>query len=44
MGMIFNIVIPMYNLTEHNDNYSKAYSSLYQFCRDEPKDFITDSE
>ena len=34
----------MYNLIEHSDNYSKPSGSLYQCCRDEPKNPITDSE
>ena len=29
-----NIVIPMYNFIEYNDNYSKTYRSLSQYCKD----------
>ena len=38
-----DVVMPMYNLIEYKDNYSKTSESLYQFCRDEPNDNITDS-
>ena len=30
-----DIVIPMYNLIEYSDNYSKTSGSLYQYYRDE---------
>ena len=33
---IDNVVIPMYNLIEYSDNYSKASGSLWQYYRDEP--------
>ena len=39
-----HIVMPMYNLIEYSDNYSKTSGSLYQFYRDGPNDNITDSE
>ena len=29
---------------EYSDSYSKTPKSLYQFCRDKPKNPITDSE
>ena len=29
-----NIVIPMYNLIEYSDNYSKTSGSLRQYCKD----------
>ena len=32
-----DIVMPMYNLIEYSNNYSKTFGSLYQFCRNEPK-------
>ena len=38
-----DIVIPMYTLIEYSDNYAKT-RSLWQYCRDEPGDDITDSE
>ena len=28
--------MPMYNLTEYSDNYSKTSGSLWQFCKDIP--------
>ena len=31
-----DIVIPMYNLIEYNDNYSKPSGSLWQYCKDIP--------
>ena len=31
-----DIVMPMYNLIEYNDNYSKTSGSLWQFCKDIP--------
>ena len=34
----------MYSLIEYSDTYSKSAGSLYQFCRDEPKNPILDSE
>ena len=27
--------MPVYNLVEYSDNYSKISESLYQFCRDD---------
>ena len=34
----------MYNLIEYSDNYSKTSERLYQFCRDELNNVITESE
>ena len=31
-----DIVIPMYNITEYSDNYSKTSGSLWQYCKDIP--------
>ena len=31
-----DIVMPLYNLTEYSDNYSKTYGSLWQYCKDIP--------
>ena len=31
-----HIVMPMYNLIEHNDNYAKTSGSLWQYCLDIP--------
>ena len=39
-----NVDIPMYSLIQYSDNYSKKSGSLYQFCRDEPNNDITESE
>ena len=39
-----NIVMPMYNLIEENDNYSKTSGSLWQFYRYEPNDNLADCE
>ena len=36
--------MPMYNLIEHSDNYSKTFGSLWQYYRDELNDNLTDSE
>ena len=39
-----DIVMPMYNLIEYSDNYSKTSGSLWQYHKDEPNDNIADSE
>ena len=39
-----DIVMPMYNLIEYNDNYAKTTGSLWQYFRDEPDDNLEDSE
>ena len=31
-----DIVMPMYNLIEYSDNYSKTYGRLWQYCKDIP--------
>ena len=31
-----DIVMPMYNLIEYSDNYSKPSGSLWQYCKDTP--------
>ena len=33
-GKDIGIVMPINNLTEHNNNYSKKYGSLWQHCKD----------
>ena len=38
------VKVPMYNLTEYSDNYSKTLGRLWQYCKDEPNDNITKSE
>ena len=37
-------VMPMYNLIEYSDNYSKTSASLWQYYRDEPNASLTDPE
>ena len=39
-----DIVMPMYNLIEYGDNYSKTSGSLWQYYKDDPNDNLTDSE
>ena len=39
-----DIVMPMYNLIEYSDNYSKTSGSLWQYYRDDPNDNLVDSE
>ena len=36
--------MPIYNLIEYSDNYSKTSGSLWQYYRDEPNDNLADSE
>ena len=36
--------MPMYNLTEYSDNYSKISGGLWQHYRDNPNDKIIQSE
>ena len=30
-----DVVMPMYNLTEYSDNYSKTSGILWKYCRDD---------
>ena len=39
-----DIVMPMYNLIEYRDNYSKSSGSLWQYYKDNPKDNLADSD
>ena len=39
-----DVVMPMYNLTEYSDNYSKISGDLSQYYRDDPNDKIIQSE
>ena len=39
-----DIVVPIYNLIEYSDNYSKTSGSLWQYYKDDPNDNLTDSE
>ena len=39
-----DIVMPMYNLTEYSDNYSKTSGRLWKYYKDDPNDNLTDSE
>ena len=36
-----DIIMPMYNLLEYSDNYSKTSGSLWQYYKDEPNDLIS---
>ena len=36
--------MPMYNLIEYSDNYSKTSGSLWQYYKDDPNDNIRQSE
>ena len=36
--------MPMYNLIEYNDNYSRTSGTLWKYCRDDPNDNITQYE
>ena len=36
-----DVVMPMYNLIEYSDNYSKTSGSLWEYYRDGPNDNIT---
>ena len=38
------IVMPMYTLVEYSDKYSKTSGNLWQYCKDEPHNNLTDSE
>ena len=39
-----DIVMPMYNLIEYSNNYSKTSGSLWQYYKDDPNDNITQSK
>ena len=39
-----DVVMPMYNLIEYSDNYSKISWYLWQYYTDEPNDNIAHSE
>ena len=39
-----DIVMPMYNLIEYSDNYSKTSGSLFQYFKDIPNDNLSRSE
>ena len=39
-----DIVMPMYNLIEYSDNYSKTSGSLWHYYKDYPTDNLADSE
>ena len=36
--------MPMYNLIEYSDNYSKTSGSLWQYYKDDPNESLIDSE
>ena len=37
------VVMPMYNLIEYSNNYSKTSGSLWQYYRDKPNNNLADS-
>ena len=39
-----DIAMPMYNLIEYSDNYSKTSGSLWQYYKDYPTNNLADSE
>ena len=39
-----DILMPMYNLIECSDNYTKISETLWQYYKDEPNDNLADSE
>ena len=39
-----DIAMPMYNLIEYSDNYSKISGGLWQYYKDHPNDNLADSE
>ena len=39
-----DIIMPMYNLIEYSDNYSKTSGSLWQYYKDTPNDNLARSE
>ena len=39
-----DVLMPMYNLIEYSNNYSKTSRSLWQYYRDEPNSNLTDSQ
>ena len=39
-----DIVMPMYNLIEYSNNYSKTSGSLWQYYKDDLNDNIADSK
>ena len=39
-----DVVMPMYNLIEYSENYSKTSGGLWQYHRDDPNDIIANSE
>ena len=39
-----DIVMPMYNLIEYSDNYSKTSGNLWQYYKDDPNDNLENSE
>ena len=43
-GHDIDIVMPMFNLIEYSDNYSKTSGSLWQYYKDDPNDSLANSE
>ena len=43
-AQVIDIVVPIYNLIEYSDNYSKTSGSFWQFYKDDSNDTITQFE
>ena len=43
-GHDIDIVMPIHNLIEYSDNYSKTSGSLCQYYKEDPNDYIANSE
>ena len=43
-SQVIDIVVPIYNLIEYSDNYSKTFGSLWQFYKDDSNGTITQFE
>ena len=39
-----DVVVPMYNLIEYSNNYSKTSGSLWQYYKDDPNDNLVKSK
>ena len=39
-----DIVMPMYDLIEYSNNYSKTSGNLWQYYKDEPNENLANSE
>ena len=43
-GKDLNVLMPMHNLTQYSDSYSKTSGTLWQYFRDDPNDNIVASD